>query len=65
MKDIKEKYEIIETPCFPNKWKVVRCLGKLNNVTYLFHKELKDAIYQVEEIFKGEVVDTKYLIESE
>jgi len=57
----KNKYKIIETVCFPNKWKVQHYMARDTNASYLFHKELKEAIYQVEECFNGEVVNVVYL----
>ena len=40
--DIK-KYRIVETHCFPNKWKIEEVGYNDDNATYRYHKTIEDA----------------------
>ena len=36
--------KVIETPCFPNKWKVVDCIWPTGNETYRYYACYKAAL---------------------
>lgn len=61
MNDIQGQYRIVETPCFPNSWKVIPVNGRETNATHLFHPSIKDATEQVEKMFNGIVIETIYM----
>lgn len=44
------KYVIEETPCYPNKWKVVGIGQVHSNATFLYHKTIEEAKAQIEKL---------------
>jgi hypothetical protein len=57
MKVNEKRYNIVETECFPCSWKVVSVIGKDDNAAYLFHRTEKQARYQIENDFHGQVIE--------
>jgi len=42
--NIVKHFQIIETHCFPNKWKIKTVGYKDDNATYLYHKTVESAL---------------------
>ena len=45
-------WKVIETPCFPNAWKVVSSEYQHNNAGYLYHPTKEEAQKQADEFNK-------------
>jgi hypothetical protein len=61
MTDRQGRYRIIETPCFPNSWKISPVNGRDSNATCYYHPTKEDAETVVEKTFNGIVIETIYL----
>lgn len=38
-----KKFKIVQTPCFPNQWKIETIGYRDNNATHLYHKTIENA----------------------
>ena len=61
MEDVKGRFRIVETPCFPNPWKVVPVSGRDRNTTFLYHPTIDKAKHQIEQVFGGIHLETIYM----
>jgi hypothetical protein len=61
MIEAKGQYRIVETPCFPNSWKVVPVQGRNSNATFLYHPTQASAKDQIEQQFNGILLETIFL----
>lgn len=61
MDNVTPKYNIKETNCYPNMWKVCRvCLFTERNDTHLYHPDIDSAKKYIEKI-GGVVADILYI----
>jgi hypothetical protein len=61
MRNIQGRYRIIETPCFPNSWKISPVLGRESNATHLYHPTKEEAEEAIEKVFNGILIETIYM----